>query len=77
MKRKITSLALVVLVGLSLTGCASEGLTPSEYTEDSSSEGLDLYEQEIFLSDGRTLVCVVYAESGGQGGVSCDWAGAE
>ena len=77
MKRKITALGLTALLGLSLTACASTDLTPSEYTEDSSSEGLDLYEQEIFLSDGRTLVCVVYAESGGQGGLSCDWDGAE
>lgn len=71
----------VVVVG-GLVGCstadAPSGSTQPDGTVELNTDGTatGVYNERLMkLSDGREVVCVVYA-NGRQGGISCDWENA-
>lgn len=77
-------MAGVALVAtLALAGCASQGGQAWEPPADdgvvdqqSSTRGIE--ERKVKLSDGRTITCITWVDSGYQyentaAGISCDW----
>lgn len=83
----MTKLLSVLLLTLTLVACTVEA-QPTNQTQEirtlpssaTSGRHSKLQEGEILLSDGRTVLCVVYIDSGlwsPLGGLSCDWGGAQ
>lgn len=66
MKRTITALTLASI--LALTAC--------EGGEQGNSRISLLHEEQVSLTDGRTVTCIVY-KAGYAGGLSCDWENAK
>jgi hypothetical protein len=70
---KTLALAGILLVGLSLTGCASG--SSEEGNDDGKRDRQDAFSAEsIPLPDGRTVTCIVYDDPWTTGtNLSCDW----
>jgi hypothetical protein len=83
----LCTLVAIVIVGtvlaLMLGGCAAgrstQGTSDSGTVgQSTSTQGME--ERQVTLSDGRTITCITWVDSGYQyentaAGISCDWEG--
>lgn len=75
MKKILASVALVgalVLSGCSYGGAYGEAQKTDQERQSEEQRAGNLFEQKVYLSDGRTVTCIIYEDSR-KGGLSCDW----